>query len=160
VKEAVFSMLGASVQGAAVIDIFAGTGGLGIEALSRGAARCWFCDVSASSVAILRQNLALVGIGDEGAVLQADFRRALQRIAASGATADIVFADPPYDSGYYEDVMQTLLTYGMMSVGGLVVLESAAEKGRVAPVFPGFCVIKSKRYGHTAVDIYERTEDE
>jgi 16S rRNA (guanine(966)-N(2))-methyltransferase RsmD len=153
-------MLGSSVQGAVVIDSFAGTGGLGIEALSRGAARCWFCDVSANSIAILRQNLALVGIGDEGAVLQADFRRALPRIAASGTTADIVFVDPPYDRGYYGDVMQILRTYDMMSVGGLVVLESTAEKGRASSMFRGFCGIKSKRYGHTAVDIYERMEDE
>jgi 16S rRNA (guanine(966)-N(2))-methyltransferase RsmD len=173
VKEAIFNMLGASVVDASVVDLFAGTGGLGIEALSEGANVCWFCDNSGESVALLRRNLSLLGVGTEGRVIHADFRRALREIATrAGGTevkssvaplpgvVDLIFVDPPYERGYYDEVMQILATYDMMSPGGLVVMERAADPRAEERVFPGFRRLKSKRYGHTTVDIYERTEDE
>jgi 16S rRNA (guanine(966)-N(2))-methyltransferase RsmD len=159
-------MLGDAVAGANVIDLFAGTGNLGIEALSRGAAQCWFCDISAGSVALLRKNLGALGIGAEGRVLQADFGRALREISAAlkrssdGESIDLIFVDPPYERGYYDKVMQILCARDMMSLGGLVVMEHAAETREGDKVFPGFCEIKSKKYGHTAVDVYERIQDE
>jgi 16S rRNA G966 N2-methylase RsmD len=169
-------MLGESVADATVIDLFAGAGGLGLEALSRGARKCWFCDVSARSIALLRRNLEVCGVGAEGVALQADFRRALRGIAASlgecsggiaaslgecaGGGVDLVLVDPPYDAGYYDEVMQTLLIHDMMSPGGLVVLESSAGARETERAFPGFCGIKLKRYGHTAVAVYERMTDE
>jgi 16S rRNA (guanine(966)-N(2))-methyltransferase RsmD len=167
VKGAIFNMLGESVVDATVVDLFAGTGALGVEALSRGAKKCWFCDLSADSAALLQRNLTALGIGGEGVTLRDDFRRALRVIAGASAKpasggVDLVFVDPPYDKGYYGEVMRALLIHDMISPGGLVVLESAAD-ARVAGngrAFPGFGGIKSKRYGHTAVDIYERIADD
>lgn len=158
VKEALFSMIGSRVSGAVCIDLFAGTGSLGIEALSRGALHCWFCDSAAQSIRLLRENLKALGIEKAATVMKGDFRRTLDRIAASGTVADILFADPPYAAGYYEEIMHTPRIYGMIKPGGLIVVERDAA---FSPehAYEGLERLKTKRYGKTWVDLFERTSE-
>ena len=179
VKEAVFSMLGPYIEGAEVIDLFAGTGSMGIEALSRGAASCLFCDVSPKSIALIKSNLKTVGTGQEAIVFAGDFRRVLQHIEGSGANVRhrnsaisedppedsaedfregrkrrIIFADPPYDSEYYDVLMQTVHRCGIITECDLIILESDTH---VPPGdYAGFEKIKSKKYGRTGIDIYSK----
>jgi 16S rRNA (guanine(966)-N(2))-methyltransferase RsmD len=153
VKEALFSMLSDSVRGAKVIDVFAGSGSLGIEALSRGAAECLFFENSAEAAAALSANLDALDIGRAARIERADFRAAMTRHA--GYAADIVFIDPPYAAGLYEETMQSLIRYDMIKFGGIAVLESAGNGVRDAH-YDGYIMQKEKRYGKTFVRFYER----
>jgi 16S rRNA (guanine966-N2)-methyltransferase len=92
-REGVFASLGGLVAGARCLDLYAGTGALGVEALSRGAARCVFVDSSVSAVRTIRENLSRAGFADRGLVLRAEVRRFLAR---PSDPFDLVFADPPY----------------------------------------------------------------
>ncbi|MDR2487295.1 MAG: 16S rRNA (guanine(966)-N(2))-methyltransferase RsmD [Clostridiales Family XIII bacterium] len=154
VREAIFSMLGEAVEGASCLDLFAGTGALGIEALSRGATSCVFSDASRRSIALLHNNLKSLQVADRADVLSADYRQALRKLRDKDAQVGIAFVDPPYAAGYYRPVMQMLADYGIILIGGLVVVESDARRRADIDV-DGFSIIREKTYGKVAVDIYE-----
>jgi 16S rRNA (guanine966-N2)-methyltransferase len=222
VKEAAFSMIASLVSppggdaplaGSSCLDLFAGTGALGIEALSRGAKSCVFVESSPSAAEVLAGNIArIVGAGKgrasgddgygradspEGApayrsagtsarVLKADWRLALRRLSggAGGGTParfDVAFVDPPYEAGYYDEVMKTFLDYDIISDGGIVALERSSagkdmrggagrrarggsggvtlteEPQRAKARYEGFALIRERRYGKTVIEVYERT---
>jgi 16S rRNA (guanine966-N2)-methyltransferase len=99
VREGLFSSLGARLEGARVLDLYAGTGALGIEALSRGADGAVFVDASPAAATAVRGNLARTGLQDRGAVHRSDVRRFLERGSADEEGFDLVFLDPPYATG-------------------------------------------------------------
>jgi 16S rRNA (guanine(966)-N(2))-methyltransferase RsmD len=146
-------MLAEEIPDAAVVDLFSGTGNLGIEALSRGAASCVFVDSSKESANILRENLGVIKIGAEAKILNYDWRRAIDVL--SGSKFDILFADPPYESAPYDELMKKLLTCDIMSEYGAVVLESSA---RMSPddSYEGFELDRQRRYGKTLITIFRR----
>jgi 16S rRNA (guanine966-N2)-methyltransferase len=147
-------MLSERVDGARAIDVFAGTGSLGIEALSRGAQECLFFESSAEAAAVIRENLDALRISGRARLVRADYRVAMAR--SGGYGADIAFIDPPYASGLYEEAMQSLVAYDMIVIGGIAALESSDGGGEDAK-YPGFELIKKKRYGKTFIRLYERT---
>ena len=160
IKGAVMNMLADSVVDAVVIDLFAGSGNLGIEALSRGAAKCIFFDNSRDAISIINENLRHISGGrvDDRAltcttVEQADFRIALRRY--NGIKADIVLVDPPYEAGYYKEIMQLLDRYDIIIPGGIVVLESQ-DRFEIEDDVYGFKKLKERKYGKTKISIYER----
>ncbi|MDR2610533.1 MAG: 16S rRNA (guanine(966)-N(2))-methyltransferase RsmD [Clostridiales Family XIII bacterium] len=157
VKEALFSMLSGFTRGAKVLDVFAGTGSLGIEALSRGADFCLFIENSAFAAETLKANLDELRIGREAQLERMDFRTAMARHAGFGA--DIVFIDPPYRSGLYAETMQSLVRYDMIKRNGIAALESAGA-GEADAAYDGFIMRKKKRYGKTFVTVYERMEQD
>jgi 16S rRNA (guanine966-N2)-methyltransferase len=138
VREAIFNTLAAylDLDGATVLDVFAGTGALGIEALSRGAAHATFVEHNRQAVAALRDNLDKTGFSAHATVLQADATK------AALPAADLAFADPPYAFAGWPALLPRLRA-------GLVVVESDRE---VEPR-PGWRVLKTKRYGSTVVTL-------
>ena len=142
-REAVFSSLGSqgAVEGARVLDLFAGTGALGIEALSRGAKEATFVDADPAAVAAIRANLAATGLTG-GTVILAD---ALRFLADPGGEFDLAFADPPYAFSAWADVLDRL-------PATIAVLESR----RPVDPGPGWEVTRSARYGDTTVTIVRR----
>lgn len=123
-KEALFCILNAEIAGASVLDLFAGTGALGIECLSRGAARAVFADIDTRYT---RRNLD--SIGETGAtVLQASYEKALERLAASGERFGLIFLDPPYDSSFGEDAVKIIIERGLLKAGGKIILEHFYRK--------------------------------
>ncbi|MDR0596327.1 MAG: 16S rRNA (guanine(966)-N(2))-methyltransferase RsmD [Clostridiales Family XIII bacterium] len=150
VKEAIFSMIAERVVGASCLDLFAGTGALGIEALSRGAKGCLFCESSPAAYAALTENLRFA---ERARSYKTDFRALLRRLR-SGEKADIVFVDPPYQAGYYSEVMKMLLDYDIINTGGLAVLERHAGEPQD---YTGFLPLRIRKYGKTQVEIYEKT---
>jgi 16S rRNA (guanine(966)-N(2))-methyltransferase RsmD len=150
VKGAIFNMIGASVRDAVVVDFFSGSGSLGVEALSRGARRCYFCDNAAKSRALIMKNVAHCGAADRAEVLFCDFRAAVGLIRDK---ADIVFLDPPYGCDWYESCLTALASTARLTEGCLAVLEHSASA-----VFPdvvsGFTKIKEKKYGSTGVTVF------
>jgi 16S rRNA (guanine(966)-N(2))-methyltransferase RsmD len=122
-KQALFNILGNAVDGAIFLDVFAGTGAIGLEALSRGAREVVFIESSRDSERLLRQNLELCGITVGYRLLQGDVFTQLRRLAREEFQADIVFLDPPYNWGPYRDLVQTLFRTGIASPMSRVVFE-------------------------------------
>jgi 16S rRNA (guanine966-N2)-methyltransferase len=154
VKEALFSMLG-ELDGAIALDLFAGTGALGIEALSRGAERTVFVERDKAAIAAIRANLASLGLdGSQAEVRVGDARGALRAAREAGETYDLVFVDPPYDHAREWAGELVELLPAVLAPGARVVVES----DRRAPAELPFAVAQSKRYGDTTITIHV-TED-
>lgn len=150
-REAVFNVIAHAhadrLQDARVLDLFAGTGALGIEALSRGAAHCLFVEEAAQGRALLRTNIEALGLQGCTRI----FRRDATRIGTAGNMApfDLVFADPPYGRGLGELAIAAVLEGGWMTPGALVVVEEASASA-FRPV-PGLALLERRDYGDTTV---------
>lgn len=146
-------MLGAAVQDAAVLDLFAGTGGLGFEALRRGARRVVFVEREARRAAAIRTRARELGVEGRTAVRREDALGALTRLAASGEAFDVVLLDPPYGQGWLARTLEMIARSGVVCPGGRVVAEGH-WRDRPEPG-PGQRVIREARYGETAVWVLE-----
>ncbi len=122
VKESLFNILQFDVEGRRVLDLFAGTGQLGIEALSRGAAEAVFVDRDRQALRIVKDNLRACGL--TGQVLQEDAVAYLRR----GGRFDLIFVDPPYDAGLYQPVLETIKSVDNLSEGGIIICEARREE--------------------------------
>ncbi len=153
VREAIFNLLinGAnpvSLEGARVLDLFAGTGALGLEALSRGAAHCVFVDDGATARAILRQNIEKM----RAMGITKVFRRDATRLGENrGPGFTLVFLDPPYRRGLGEQALASAQAGGWLAPGAHIVWEEAQPQ--IVP--PGFTLIDQRRYGDTSVTLLE-----
>ena len=147
VKESVFNIIQFDIEGRRVLDLFAGTGQLGIECLSRGAAEAVFIDENTAAVKIVKENLKTCGF--IAAVLQQD---ALSYLRHCGKF-DLIFVDPPYDSGLYESVLETINSVDILSDGGIILCESRREK-----ILPDMRVPYRKKkeynYGRVKLTVY------
>ena len=149
VKEALFNIIQFDIEGRRVLDLFAGTGQLGIEALSRGAKSCVFIDESRDAVKIVKDNLKACRLS--APVLQENALSYLRR----GERFDLIFVDPPYDAGLYEPVLNTLNSVDNLSDGGIIICEARRETELPeleAPYRKG----KEYRYGKVKLCIYTK----
>lgn len=145
VREALFATLG-DLSGVTVLDAFAGTGALSIEAVSRGAERAVAIDRSRQALDVLRRNLSALGIEDRFEVLQGDALRMSGRLAGRGPF-DLVLIDPPYRAELAEPLLRTLVAAGLLAEGATVVVEGA-KRHPVAPP-AGLVVVAEREYGDT-----------
>ena len=153
VREALFGSLGA-VDGASVLDLYAGTGSLGIEALSRGAASAVFVDVSKRSVGVLKENLASLDLAARTRVMVLDTRVALRKLEEERRCFDLVFLDPPYGSVEVGEVVDTLAGAPILAGGGQVVVESATRETVVWNC--GLDLRFERSYGETRITRFEK----
>lgn len=146
VRESLFNMLGGGrfgdpFDGARVLDLFAGTGALGLEALSRGAAQCTFVDDGRKALSILRGNIRLLDCAERTRVIARD----ATRLPEADTPCDLVFLDPPYGKNLGGKALDTARAAGWIAPGALVVWEESAPQE--AP--PGFAPLDQRRYGDT-----------
>jgi len=154
-KESVFAILAPVVEGARVLDGFAGSGALGIEALSRGAASVVFVDEDARAAALIGRNLAHCRIAEGYVMIRAEFTRALRQLAAD-RRFDLALLDPPYDVANLAAVVDAAA--GRMGPGGVMVLEHASR--RQAPsTAAGFASVRQVRAGDSTVTFYREAPD-
>jgi len=151
VREAIFNLLingghGDPLQGARVLDLFAGTGALGLEALSRGAAGVTFVDDGAVALGLIRRNIGLMRAGDRAEVIRRD---ATRLGPLRGAAFDLIFLDPPYGQGLGEAALVAARAGGWLAEGALIVW----EEGRVPLTPAGFDPVDQRRYGDTVVTL-------
>ena len=156
VREALFSILiarGGVLTGARVLDLYAGTGALGLEAISRGAAAVVFVERSREALAVLRANVASLGVGDRTVVVAAAVEKADKALGAGGSRFGLVFADPPYadvKSGVATRALEAILP--RLEPAGLLVLEHASRDA--APPLAHLTLEESRTYGDTCVSFY------
>ena len=154
VKEAVFSAVQFDVPGASVLDLFAGSGQLGIEALSRGADHCVFVDRNPEAVQIIKENISDCGLNGKTRVLNMD---SLEYLKAAKSGLDIVFVDPPYRQGLVEKSLEGIES--KLNPGALVVCEH--EKELTLDDSYGKLVLRKRyKYGKTAVTVFVLPDDD
>lgn len=157
VREAIFNILGPPPDDARVLDLFAGAGGLGIEALSRGAASAVFVDASRAAARTVRANLAALGLDDVTRVVIADAARALGDLERGGAAFDWIFVDPPYATELAEQALRRLGGGALVRPGAVVVVEH--DRRRALDQAYGALELRDRRrYGDTEVSFYRRVE--
>ena len=154
VKEAIFSMIGPYFGGGAVLDLFAGTGGLGIEALSRGMDRAVFIDMEPKSIDTVKANLKSTGFESEAEIFRNEAGRAIKALEKRKYNFDLVFLDPPYRMKNGHALMMEMAMRGLLKAGAVLVLEYESSHSYPEEM-SGFCHLRTAKYGETAVSIYE-----
>jgi len=152
VRTVLFDILGEAVVQARVLDIFAGAGTLGIEALSRGAGWVDFVEKSRSSAALIQTNLSRTHLEHHGRVILADAFLFLTRTRPTEAPYDLILADPPYNFAQYDSLLQHLQSREIFAEGGLLMLETSARSP--APLSEGLALTKARVIGETALRFY------
>ena len=155
VKEGLFSIIQFDIEGRRVLDLFAGTGQLGIEALSRGAAECVFVDQRRDAVTLVKENLAVCDLTDRAHVRQGDSMAYLR----SGETFDLIFLDPPYGSGLLQQAISDITRFDICRAHGIIIAESDADTVLPAVELP-YSLYREYRYGKIKLTVYHRSGNE
>ena len=152
VKEAMFNIIQGDEEGRCCLDLFAGTGQLGIEALSRGAASCVFVDEASAAVRLVKANLEKTSLNG-GTVLQTD---ALKYIENCGKF-DLIFIDPPYASGFCEKALKAITKFDKLNPGGIIICETAADN-EPGQLDEPYRKLRTYRYGKVRLTTYSKTQ--
>ena len=155
VKEAIFSVIQFEVEGSRFLDLFGGSGQMGIEALSRGAKSAVFVDGRREACRLIQDNLKLTRLQDKATVVQSDYLSYLSRCRE---TFDIIFLDPPYAEVFLENSLRKISEIDILSSRGIIICERPAEKLLDFEV-PGFQRGKDYRYGNTWVTIFRKVQE-
>ena len=155
VKEAIFNILMNDTYDRVFCDLFTGTGNLGIEALSRGARTCYFCDSSKDSIRLTKGNILHCGAQDKAVILHGDYQKCLQRIHEK---VDVFLLDPPYHAGLYENCFRIIDELDLLARNGIILTEHGTMDPMPEETDRFYCD-RRRRYGKTMVSIYRRKED-
>lgn len=156
VKEGMFNVLQFDLEGRRVLDLFAGTGQLGIECLSRGAREVVFVDRRTDAVKLIRENLKVTDLADRAKVVSGD---SMAYLKALKEKFDIILLDPPYAAGLLEGVISHITRFDILSPHGIIVAEHPVELGMPA-VQPPYRLHRTYRYGKIAMTVYRRSGNE
>ena len=157
IKEPLFSILMPYMEGSRVLDLFSGTGNLGIEAVSRGAKYCWLNDINKSALKVIISNVRLTGCQNCVKITKKEYEKCLKQIHAEGNTFDIIFIDPPYACDYEENVLKLILDYNILNKDGIIVIESDKRK-EVNIDVPGLKLTDERIYGRVIIRLYKLEE--
>ena len=155
IREAIFSILGQDFRGKRVLDLFAGTGSLGLEALSRGASAAVFIDASHQAIGLIRKNLEICGFVRRAMVFRRDIRKGLPSLDSMGGIPfDVVFLDPPYRKSLVLPTLNRLVQQGTLAKKAVVMAET--HKAEDLPREPeGLELIDERVYGDTKINLFE-----
>ena len=152
VKEAIFSIIQFDIEGRRILDLFAGTGQLGIEALSRGAKSAVFVDAREDACKLIRENLKRTKLEQDGRVVRADYLEYLKRCREK---FQIIFLDPPYAEVFLENSLKVITEIDILQSGGIIVAERPLGK-ELPWEFEGFIRSRDYKYGSTLLTIYRK----
>lgn len=163
VREALFSIIAAEIPGSAVLDLYAGTGSFGLEALSRGAAAAVFADLSKTSLQLIQDSLNRCAAGANAALLQLDLSKPdslakLKNRLPAGMRFDLIFLDPPYEKNLAEKTAAAAAESGLLQEGGLLIAEER-KNARLPECCGSLSLTDQRSYGETGLWFYRRTEE-
>lgn len=153
VRESLFSIIGPNIDATRVLDLFTGSGALGLEALSRGAASCCFVDHNLESIRTVQQNVTAFGFDDQSTILKLELPKDLQKLADRALQFDLVLADPPYDFRGYPELVSQLCRCKLLAGGGQVILEHWSRV-ELDDTYGPLTRVKHKIYGESALSVY------
>ncbi len=154
VKESVFASIQDYIKDSTVLDLFSGSGQLGIEALSNGANKCYFIDNNKEVIKVLEKNINNLNIKDKSIVLNCDYKKSLHYFHDNNITFDLIFIDPPYDYNVYEKIMNKIDEYNLLSDNGIIVIEYS--KYKLLDRYGNLSLYKEKKYGNKYVNMYRK----
>ena len=153
IKENMFNLIQDKVRDSVVLDLFAGSGQLGIEALSRGADRAYFCDIDKEDIVFLKKNIAKTRLTEKSIVLNADFKKVLKTV---NERFDLIFIDPPYKSNFVEESLELIFENAILNTDGLIVIETD-ETQKIQELLDSksyINILKTKNYGRVSLFIF------
>lgn len=153
VKESLFGMIQENIYDSVVLDLFAGSGQLGIEAISNGANTCYFIDNNNIVINILKKNVSNLGINDNSKIILSDWKRAINNFGDKGIKFDLIFVDPPYDYDVYEKILRKVDELNLLNDKGLIVLEHHNLK--FDNEYGNLVKYKERNYGNKDITIYK-----
>ncbi len=156
VREALFNIIGERVLEEIFIDLYAGSGAVGIEALSRGASRCFFVDNNRKNISLIGENLAKTRLAEFACLVHADVEKALNRLSREKTRAGLVYMDPPYNFENTGSVARTILNCGILRKDGLLIIEHDAKQ-ELNLDLPANC--RHKKYGGTCLTLLDPAGD-
>ncbi|MBN2058475.1 MAG: 16S rRNA (guanine(966)-N(2))-methyltransferase RsmD [Candidatus Saganbacteria bacterium] len=156
-KEALFNILQGRIEGIRFLDLFAGSGAVGIEALSRGAAQVVFVEQNRQAVRVIKQNLENTGLGQASGIMPQEVGKALKLLRTQGKRFDIIFLGAPYDSPDLEQALEFLGEDGLIKEAGLVIAEHRRQH-KIAAEYGRLNSVRETRYGETVLTFYRMTE--
>jgi 16S rRNA (guanine(966)-N(2))-methyltransferase RsmD len=148
VKEALFNIIGARIIGATFIDLYAGSGAIGIEALSRGAQSCIFVEREKSNIALIKDNLVKTRLSENARIINASVERTVANLALEKVKAELVYLDPPYDLTNVSQIADSIIKAEIINDGGMLIVEHAYSNRQWAENFKAF---RQKKYGDTGL---------
>ncbi len=156
VKEALFSIIQWDIEGRRVLDLFAGSGQLGLEALSRGARECVFVENDRAAAGVLRENIEHCRVQDRARVVFGDYESYLRR----GERFDIILIDPPYASGHRERALELISEFDIITTNGIIVVESETKSPQLPQETDLLVKGREYGYGRTKLTLYSRRDDQ
>ena len=150
VRESIFNIMASDIENAAVLDLFAGTGALGLESLSRGAARTVFIDASTPAIKIIQKNVSACGADARARIIRWDITRNLKCLEAEPCAIDLVFMDPPYNKNFIMPALKNLIKSGALKKSARIVIEHSAEETLPEDLM-GLHLADRRIYGKTLV---------
>lgn len=157
-REALFNILVRKIQGCVFLDLFAGTGAVGIEALSRGASVSFFVEINKKAVSVIRDNLEITGFTDQAEVYSLDVLRAIKLFDSKNAVFDVIFIGAPYNSPVLEETLKALSVSSVIGKDGIVVAEHRSNH-KLADSYDGLHVLRQTRYGDTFLSFYKMKDE-
>jgi len=159
IKGAIFNILGTLVVDAVVLDLFAGTGNLGLEALSRGADKAIFVDHTSTSTSIIKENAIHTKLFARCEIYRADAARSLDKLILQGQRFDLIFCDPPYNQGYVGQVLSRIDGSDILNDEGVVILEHSRHE-LIDCQWKNINIMRSERYGETMVSFLSQKQEQ
>ena len=154
VKESIFSTIQNEIKDSIVLDLFCGSGNLGIEAISNGCKLCYFIDNNTKAINIVNENINNFNIKDKSKVLNFDYKKSIKYFSERNIKFDVILADPPYDYHIIEKILTLIDKYDILNDNGIVVVEF--EKEKLDDSYGKLNLIKDKKYGWRYVYIYKK----
>ena len=153
VKESLFATIQNNIKNSVVLDLFAGSGNLGIEAISNGANICYFIDNNKEVIKVLNRNIANLNIKSNSKVILSDWKKALNDFSNQNLKFDLIFIDPPYDYNVYEKILEKVSSLNLLNENGLIILEHSNLKFK--ETYNNLTLYKEKKYGNKSVNIFK-----
>ena len=152
VKESLFGMIQDDIKDSTVLDLFAGSGNLGVEAISNGAKIAYFIDNNPEVIKVLNKNIANLDIQSKSRVILSDWKKALNTFATQNIKFDLIFIDPPYAYDVYEKILNKVSTLNLLSDNGLIIMEYSNL--HLPTTYENLTLYKERNYGNKSINIY------
>ena len=159
VKESLFNVINSYIMDSNILDLFAGTGSLGIECLSRGAKNCVFVDKSKDSINIVRSNVKKARVENESTILNVDFKDAVKRLSTQNQKFDVIFMDPPYYENMFIECLKSIDKFNLLDEDGIIVVEHDT-KDLFEDSIGRLNKSREKKYGNTTLTFYKLEEQD
>lgn len=159
IKEAIFNMLGFIDEESVVLDLFAGSGGIGIEFIARGAKQVYFVDASHKSLSFVKKNLEISKFKGKAKIMLSDYEKAIENLSKENMKFDFIFADPPYNLHCGSNIADKVFEKNLLKQDGTLIIETDKDENVIENIHAENIAYKEKVYGRTRISIMKYAED-